>query len=259
MALWPNGRHMTRSTYKGFGVAPGLDACIKGLGDRMNRFINVNHLKTASTPDGYDIKAVVPTITAGSMASASAKILTLENQNAYLLSGGPMQGTESITFTVPDASLSMIVSMSANTVIVSLTGNWNDLKLTVGLAGDFSMTVTGTNSLSMIVPFEGSGTISLTGTSNLKGLLSLSGEFTPFTELSPENLARAVWEALAAEYNDAGTMGSKLNTASSGGVDMNALAQAVWEYTTRTLTSGGGSDPWTDPRALTVAKFLGLK
>ena len=34
-------------------------------------------------------------------------------------------------------------------------------------------------------------------------------------------------------------MGAKLNTASSGGVDMNALAQAVWEYATRTLTSGG--------------------
>ena len=33
----------------------------------------------------------------------------------------------------------------------------------------------------------------------------------------------------------------------------------VWTYATRTLTSGGGSDPWTDPRALTVAKFLGLK
>jgi hypothetical protein len=31
-------------------------------------------------------------------------------------------------------------------------------------------------------------------------------------------------------------MGAKLNTASSGGVDMNALAQAVWEYGMRSLT-----------------------
>lgn len=259
MALRPNGRYMTMSTYKGFGVAPGLDARLQSSNCRMNRFVNPSFLKTASTPDGYDMKAVVPPITAGSMASASAKILTLENQNAYMLSGGPVSGTFDMTFTVPDASLSMIVSMSSNTVIVSIGGNGNDLKLTVGMAGEFSMTVSGTNSLSMIVPFEGTGSISLTGTSDLKGLLSLSGEFTPFTELSPENLARSVWEALAADYNDAGTMGSKLNTASSGGVDMNALAQAVWEYATRTLTSGGGSDPWSDPRALTVAKFLGLK
>lgn len=34
--------------------------------------------------------------------------------------------------------------------------------------------------------------------------------------------------------------GAKLNTASSGGVDLNALAQAVWEYATRTLTAGAG-------------------
>jgi hypothetical protein len=33
-------------------------------------------------------------------------------------------------------------------------------------------------------------------------------------------------------------MGSILNTASTGGVDYNLLAQAIWEYTERTLTSG---------------------
>lgn len=82
----------------------------------------------------------------------------------------------------------------------------------------------------------------------------MQGEWTPFTELSPENLARAVWEAIASEYNDTGTMGNKLNTASSGGVDMTALSQAVWEYTTRTLTSGGGSS-----NTLTLPQFLALK
>lgn len=35
-------------------------------------------------------------------------------------------------------------------------------------------------------------------------------------------------------------MGGKLNTASSGGVDLSALAQAVWLYATRTLTSPAG-------------------
>jgi len=43
----------------------------------------------------------------------------------------------------------------------------------------------------------------------------MTGEMTPFTELSPENLAKAVWSALASENNDIGTMGAKLNTASS--------------------------------------------
>ena len=55
----------------------------------------------------------------------------------------------------------------------------------------------------------------------------MQGEWTPYTELSPENLARAVWDALATQFNETGTMGSKLNTASSGGVDMGAMVDAV--------------------------------
>lgn len=91
----------------------------------------------------------------------------------------------------------------------------------------------------------------------------LRGSITPFTELSPEGLAAAVWNSLVTSYQEDGSMGKALGTASSGGVDLNLLAQAVWEYATRTLTSGGGGitvdDIMTDPRALTVAKFLGLK
>jgi hypothetical protein len=40
---------------------------------------------------------------------------------------------------------------------------------------------------------------------------------TPFTDLSPENLATAVWNALAASYDDGGTMGEKLNAAGTAG------------------------------------------
>lgn len=255
MALWPNGRYMTRSTYKGFGVAPGLDARLKGHGDSRNRFVSASFAKTASTPDGYDMKAVVPPLTAGSMATASPVFCNIEG-TGNLLKGGPLTGTGSITFTVPDASLSMTVGLSANTMILSVTGDNAALKLTIGMSGNWTLTMTGTSSLSMVVPFEGTGSVvTMSGTSNLKGLLSMQGEWTPFTELSPENLARSVWEAIASEYNDVGTMGNKLNTASSGGVDMNALAQAVWEYATRTLTSGGGGST----NALTLPQFLALK
>jgi hypothetical protein len=70
--------------------------------------------------------------------------------------------------------------------------------------------------------------------------------------LSPQNLAAAVWQALAAQYNDPGTMGNKLNLAASGGVDYDALAQAVWTYVSRTLTSGSND-------CLTLPQFLALK
>ena len=59
---------------------------------------------------------------------------------------------------------------------------------------------------------------------------NMVGSALPYTELSPQSLASAVWSAPAPENNQAGSMGSKVNTASSGGVDMGALAEAVWDY-----------------------------
>ena len=41
----------------------------------------------------------------------------------------------------------------------------------------------------------------------------MAGNITPFTELSPQNLASAVWSALATANNEPGTMGEKLNDA----------------------------------------------
>jgi hypothetical protein len=49
----------------------------------------------------------------------------------------------------------------------------------------------------------------------------------PLDPLSPTALAMAVWNALANEYNDTGTMGQKLNSAAVGGVDYDSLAAAV--------------------------------
>lgn len=45
---------------------------------------------------------------------------------------------------------------------------------------------------------------------------SLSAEVTPFTDLSPQNLASAVWNSIATAYNTSGTMGYKLNNVSGG-------------------------------------------
>lgn len=223
MALWPNARYMTRSTYKGFGVAPGLDAYLKAVGDRFNRYTALN--KTASTPDGYDMRAAVPPIVAGGMSALRAVADMAGSGNA--LAGGPMDGTASVAQITGTSGLSLVVGLEGSAVVASLSGDGMVLSLTIGLDGTGSWSLTGTGALGMIVPCEGSGSFSLTGTSDLRGLLALAGEWTPFSTLSPENLAAAVWNALAAQYNDAGTMGAKLNSAAAGGVDLNALAQAV--------------------------------
>ena len=194
MALWPNGRYMTRSTYKGYGVAPGLDARIKARGDRMNRFVNASFARTSSTPDGYDMKGSVPAIRAGSMA-ALRQIVALAEGPSNLLQGGPMEGSGAVADLTGSGNVSLVVGMDGTATVVSLTGDNLVLKLTIGLGGSGSISLTGDGcNLAMIVPFDGIGSVAqFDGTSDLRGRLSLAGEWTPFTELSPEGLANAVW------------------------------------------------------------------
>lgn len=225
MALWPNARYMTLVAGRHSGSAPGLDARAQVVrGNRMNRFVGETFVDNASTPDGYGMRSPFPPIKAGSM-SARQSVAEVSGYGA-LLSGGPMEGDGSFSLS-GSAGLSLIVGLEGNAVIASFSGNGAELKLTIGLSGDGSWSLSGTPNLAMIVPFAGSGSFSFSGSGDLRGKLSMQGEWTPYTELSPESLARAVWSALLAQYPDAGTAGKALSTASSGGVDLDALAQAV--------------------------------
>lgn len=90
------------------------------------------------------------------------------------------------------ANLSLVVSLSGESTL-TLTSADATLSLTIGLSGEATWTLTPTGALGMIVPVSGTAPITLTGTADLKGLLSMSGDSSSFTELSPESLARAVW------------------------------------------------------------------
>ena len=192
--IYPNGqrvliypaRHMagalvtTRATdYIGIG------------GARFNRFVSETTDKRAGVPNGY--AAPVLPVKPGGMSSLRG-ILTVGG-SGDMLQGGPMDGTGSMTFT-QSGGLSLVISMSANQSVVTLTGNSMVLRLTVGLNGTGAFQLTGDNNLALIVPFEGAGSV-LTmggGASDLRGLLSMEGEWTPFTALSPEGLVAAMWE-----------------------------------------------------------------
>lgn len=240
MATYPNNYRTGVGflpNYTFFGIIPYYVYNAElgtGAGSRLNTQIGTDgngFRRTSSAPDGYGMKAPFPPVKAGGISAWNGPVVQLSMTGA-LLQGGPMEGTGSMEFTAADGALSLVISMSGNVAIATLTGDSMVLRMTVGLNGTGAFQLTGTNNLALIVPFEGAGTV-LTmgaGATDLRGLLSMEGEWTPFTELSPEGLANAVWSSLAAQYNDAGTMGNKLNTASSGGVDLNALAAAVHQY-----------------------------
>lgn len=71
------------------------------------------------------------------------------------------------------------------------------------------------------------GTISITGAAIGYGLGYMNASTVDNSTLTPLSITNAVWSALAADYVAAGSMGNKLNSAASGGVDYSALAAAV--------------------------------
>ena len=216
MALYPNGRYLTRSPGRHFGPSVGLEVYARGCGDRMNRFVSDTHARTASTPDGYDVHGAVPAIRAGSMAAR--KPLAAVDGSASLLNGGPMEGAAALCTVDSSAGLSLVVGLAGTASVLTVTGDGGTLSLTIGLDGTASMAFMGGAALSMIVPFEGTGSVaSVTGAAALRGVLSMAGGWTPFNDLSPEGLAQAVLAALLAgpatpanvvQINSAGVAGT---------------------------------------------------
>lgn len=91
-----------------------------------------------------------------------------------------------------------------------------------------------TVSLSLVPPVPPTavgivGSVSFAASSSavIKGIAALSGAVTPFTELSPKNLADAVWSAEKSEYTQSGTMGKTLTNTESSAALAASLAAAI--------------------------------
>lgn len=150
----------------------------------------------------------------------------------------PVAGSTSITVSLPVATLDLAAPGSGLiTVTFTLEGNAAGIAHALG---------------TVPVQFSGAATARADG--------SLNGAITPFTELSPQTLAAAVWNAVASDSNLTGTMGRLLNS-SGGGSDPDTIAAAVWAAVARTLTgqvaanvtavngvtvdgAGTAGDPW---------------
>ncbi len=139
------------------------------------------------------------------VGSASANLAGGLNAEAGLTGGG----------FISIANLSLVLSAVAliqgsGTFSASISGKL-EASITLAGSGNFVASITALGNAIALMSGTGSMSNSITATADITATL------TPFTDLSPENLARAVWEALAADFNTAGTMGNKLNSAGSAG------------------------------------------
>ena len=100
-----------------------------------------------------------------------------------------------------------------------------------GVAASRSCTQSGAGAVAATLTAYASVQADLAGTGTLSlthyAVGELAADITGQSVLSPQSLAAAVWSALAAQYNESGTMGNKMNSAASGNIDYATLAAAV--------------------------------
>jgi len=152
----------------------------------------------------------------GAMSAFTSLQITVTPGSLNLAEGRNLVASTTITITVNNAQLNLIVdAVGSTTITFSLSAT---LAGALSAIGDIPITFTvNTSTLGAIVDAVASTLINITTAATIRADGELAGDITPFTPLSPQSLAAAVWEALAADYNGAGTMGNKLNSAASAG------------------------------------------
>ncbi|MEO8094705.1 MAG: hypothetical protein ABI632_07205, partial [Pseudolysinimonas sp.] len=107
-------------------------------------------------------------------------------------------------------------------IVAALTGA-GSVTADMSATGNVAATLAGTSSLTASLNALGGLVASLVGagtlTADIYALGNMSADITVSVSdpLSPANLAAAVWNAVAASFNDPGTMGEKVNAAASAG------------------------------------------
>lgn len=214
MSVYPNNTWAApgfMSMYRLYGRPFDTNAPFNGSTGAQRGALTGALLRTAGFPDGYVGVPLLP-IVAGGMAGGGT--LTVYGAGDAL-SGGPIAGAGTLGLE-GDGDLALVVSMAGDgSFVVSGAGG---LALTVAMDGAGNVTLTGSAGLSLIVPFEGAGSVALSGAADLKGRLSLEAGAETTGELTAEQVAQAVWAALAAANDAPGTMGELLSTAGSGGL-----------------------------------------
>lgn len=177
---------------------------------------NIEQIKRDSFPTGTNVPYSIVMGDKGSLISST----TYTNGNGELsitsLSKGlAAQSDITASGDVITANLSLIIQLATSilsscTVSASLVGK---LEMAASLAASGDMSA----SLGLIAFCVSEITGDATITCGLRGETGISADISSSSVLSPESLASAVWNSIAASFNTAGTMGNKLNSAASAG------------------------------------------
>jgi hypothetical protein len=194
-------------------------------GDRMNQSIGEGiSSKLASIPSGalHPVAWVMP-YKAGAISSRNNAIITF-TANGNGAQGLNAIGTTSITFTTNGSG--QAVASAVGNATITFTANGNAVA-PINMVGATSITFTTSGVMR--------GNADMTGISNI--LFTSQGDTyavgnmiaVPIsTELTADQIATAVWSAIASSNNTTGTMGEKLNDAGSASNPWNETLEGTY-------------------------------
>ena len=198
----------------------GLRSNWNAAGDSRNRFYGENWLQ--GTADRFGLPSAYASPYAWTLPPHSGGmgcnvgISMTSDLTSTLAAGKNLESAISCSGNINSASLALVVSMIASisasgTITNALLVSYLNMSASLAASGDLvgSLTALG----KMIASMEATGSMSPT----MNATANMEADITPFTELSPESLAAAVWNAAASSFNASGTMGNKLNGAGSAG------------------------------------------
>lgn len=182
----------------------------------------------------------------GGLSSRNATIVTLSTEASGAL-GLPASGSTTITFT--ESGTGGLIVSGSGTSTITFSESATLISVASG-SGSAAIEFTASGAIGALAGLSGSSTITLTPSMVSYAIGYLSGTATNETEFSADALARAVWEALASDFNTPGSMGEKLNDAGAAGNPWAALLVD---------NNDAGTFGERVQKLLTTAKFLGLK
>jgi hypothetical protein len=139
-----------------------------------------------------------------------------------------LNGVADATITINATATGGLIAGGVASATITLSGTAEAFAAISGVA-NATITVGGTAEAGGLAFPTATGTISLDGNvvSYAIGHMVATTDFG--NEFSASNLARAIWDARAADYNASGTMGEKLNAAGTAGDPWTATGS---DYTT---------------------------
>lgn len=167
---------------------------------------------------------------------------------ATLEAGLPTSGSTNVAMTLTGVGGLVVSGSGSTTIAITYTGG---LISTASANGTVTVSLTPSATIKAIGLLNGPITVTMTPSATILGAGLMEGLSTNETEFSANSLASAVWSALAASYNESGTMGAKLNSASAAGDPWTADLPGTY--------SGSQAGKIVGSKLLTIAKFLALK